>query len=124
MAAAVADYTPKFKSQRSKLKKKEEDIELELEPTLDILEDIGRSKHHAKLVGFALETENLIKNAKEKMKKKHLDMIVANGPEAMGADESEARIILKSGKIENLKKQNKNQTADQILDRLSGLLSR
>lgn len=123
MAAAVADYAPENKS-KLKIKKSKHETDLKLKATPDILEEIGKAKHHAKLVGFALETDDMIKNAKEKMKKKHLDMIVANGPEAMDADESEVKIILKSGNVESLKKQNKTQTADRILDKLSGILSR
>jgi len=121
MAAAVADYTPENRS-KLKIKKSENETALKLKATPDILEEIGRSKHHAKLIGFALETENLIKNAKEKMRKKNLDMIVANGPEAMEADESEAKIVLKNGKVEHLKKQSKSQTADHILDNLAVLI--
>lgn len=76
MTAAVSDFTPiKYMSKKIKRKKK---IKLHLKPTEDILELIGKRKGYRILVGFCLESANIIKNALEKMKKKNLDIIVAN----------------------------------------------
>ena len=78
MSAAVADYTPKEKA-NSKLKKKTESLSLELKPTEDILKTIAAKKKKNQLVvGFALETDNELQNAKQKLHTKNLDFIVLN----------------------------------------------
>jgi phosphopantothenoylcysteine decarboxylase/phosphopantothenate--cysteine ligase len=76
-AAAVADYKPHHMAEQ-KIKKNDEKLTLELDKTPDILKRLGQEKKHQFLVGFAAETQNLVKNAAEKVKKKNLDMIVAN----------------------------------------------
>jgi phosphopantothenoylcysteine decarboxylase/phosphopantothenate--cysteine ligase len=96
MAAAVADYTP-AKPSKAKLKKKgSTKLTLQLKPTADILKWAGRHKrkgHAAQfVVGFALEDRNLRANAERKMRDKHLDMIVANAPGAIGASTSTVHI--------------------------------
>jgi phosphopantothenoylcysteine decarboxylase/phosphopantothenate--cysteine ligase len=90
MAAAVADYTPAHPS-KTKLKKRAARLTLELKPTPDILRWAGPQRRvgcaHRKpklLVGFALEDKNLRGNAERKMREKHLDMIIANAPGAIG----------------------------------------
>jgi len=83
-AAAVADYRPKFVSQQ-KLKKKKSDFSIQLEKTRDILLAMGEQKKNQYLVGFALETENELENAKAKLKKKNLDAIVLNSLNDDGA---------------------------------------
>lgn len=77
MNAAVADYTPKVVAQE-KIKKNDEEITLTLVKNIDILKTMGEKKQHQFLVGFALETQNEEENAKEKLKRKNLDMIVLN----------------------------------------------
>ena len=77
MTAAVADYRP-IKSSDSKIKKQIKSMTLELEPTQDILASLGKIKEHQFLVGFALETDNEIKNAKKKLKSKNADLIILN----------------------------------------------
>ncbi len=83
-AAAVADYKPKT-SAKQKIKKSEEVFSLELEKTKDILATLGQLKTKQYLVGFALETENEIENAKLKIQKKNLDLIVLNSLQDAGA---------------------------------------
>lgn len=83
-AAAVADYRPKHVASE-KIKKQEGDLILELERNPDILLSLGESKTHQFLVGFALETENELENAKGKLKRKNLDGIVLNSLKDDGA---------------------------------------
>ncbi|GAA4028140.1 bifunctional phosphopantothenoylcysteine decarboxylase/phosphopantothenate--cysteine ligase CoaBC [Flavobacterium cheonhonense] len=83
-AAAVADYKPKFAADQ-KIKKSENTLTLELEKTKDILASLGQSKENQFLIGFALETENEIENAKLKIQKKNLDLIVLNSLQDKGA---------------------------------------
>jgi len=77
MAAAPADFTP-AKPARRKIKKSGADLTLALEPTVDILAKLGARKKHQVLVGFALETENGLVNARKKLRAKNLDLIVLN----------------------------------------------
>jgi phosphopantothenoylcysteine decarboxylase/phosphopantothenate--cysteine ligase len=94
MAAAVADYTP-ARPARTKLKKQAAQLTLQLKRTPDILKWAGRQGRRSTspqrpklLVGFALEDQDLRANAERKMREKHLDMIIANSPGAIGADTS------------------------------------
>ncbi len=93
MAAAVADYTP---AQPSKTKIKKDggtSPTLRLKPTADILKWAGRHKRAGQfVVGFALEDRNLRANAEKKLRDKHLDMIVANAPDAINAEASTVHI--------------------------------
>ncbi len=84
LSAAVADYTPKIKNSE-KIKKKTSEINLELVSTKDILASLGALKEQQLLIGFALETENEIENAKLKLKKKNADGIVLNSLNDKGA---------------------------------------
>ncbi len=83
-AAAVADYRPKHVAQE-KMKKKDGDLQIELERNPDILLSLGENKKHQYLVGFALETENELDNAKGKLERKNLDAIVLNSLKDDGA---------------------------------------
>ncbi len=83
-AAAVADYKPKTIATQ-KIKKTENALIIELEKTKDILATLGKQKEKQYLVGFALETNNALENAKAKLKKKNLDLIVLNSLEDQGA---------------------------------------
>lgn len=124
-AAAVGDYRPK-KVAGQKLKKGHGDMILELERNPDILEYLGQNKGKRVLVGFAAETENLIENAMAKIKKKNLDLIVANDLTIEGAgfgtDTNIVKIISSSGEIKALKKMPKRQVADAILDTIQALI--
>lgn len=84
-AAAVADYRPKHVSEQKIKKKADGPMELELERTQDILLSLGQNKKNQYLVGFALETQNEVENAKTKLKKKNLDAIVLNSLNDKGA---------------------------------------
>ena len=84
-AAAVADYKPK-KYSDNKIKKKEGEINIELEKTEDILKYLGENKKEGQiLIGFSMETTNVEENSKQKLIKKNLDMIVANNLKEKGA---------------------------------------
>ncbi|WP_233884966.1 bifunctional phosphopantothenoylcysteine decarboxylase/phosphopantothenate--cysteine ligase CoaBC [Tenacibaculum piscium] len=84
LAAAVADYRPKNIATQ-KIKKKDAALVIELEPTKDILKSLGQEKTTQLLVGFALETNNEIENAKSKIVKKNLDLIILNSLQDKGA---------------------------------------
>lgn len=84
LAAAVADYKAKNVSNQ-KIKKKDATLSIELEPTKDILASLGAIKENQFLVGFALETDNEIENAKSKLQRKNLDLIVLNSLQDKGA---------------------------------------
>lgn len=84
LSAAVSDYRPKTTA-AEKIKKKNSSLEISLEPTKDILASFGAIKKHQFLVGFALETENELENAKKKLSRKNLDAIVLNSLRDEGA---------------------------------------
>ncbi len=120
MAAAVADYRPK-KVSRSKIKRERaSSLTLELERTPDILTEV---KGKFLRVGFAAESENLVANAKGKLDKKRLDLIVANDITAegsgIGADTNQVVIIDRKGKVEKLPLLPKREVADRILDKVT-----
>jgi len=124
MAAAVADYQPSSPSDR-KLKKTTLSTNLELEPTHDFLIDLGEGKlPHQTIVGFAAETENLEKNAKQKLQKKNLDLIVANDVSApdtgFAYDTNEVLLLSERGKRE-IPLSDKRVIADSILDEILDL---
>lgn len=77
MSSAVCDFKPK-EINKEKIKKENFSYSLQLEKTIDILKEMGKRKKHQKLIGFALETENVFENAKKKLIEKNLDMIVVN----------------------------------------------
>ena len=118
MSAAVADYTPKFVA-KEKIKKSEEEFTIELVKNPDILKTMGEKKSHQFLVGFALETQNEEENAKGKLEKKNLDMIVLNSLRDEGAgfqkDTNKIKILTSTEQKEfNLK--SKDEVAKDILD--------
>lgn len=84
-AAAVADYTPKEKSDQ-KIKKSDDDMTIPLKRTKDILNHLGKNRKHGQfLCGFSMETENMLENSRAKLKKKNIDMIAANNLKTDGA---------------------------------------
>ena len=120
-AAAVADYRPKTVSSE-KMKKKDGELTLELERTDDILAYLGQNKRTGQfLCGFAMETEDLIENARQKLNKKHVDMIVANSLRVEGAgfggDTNVVTMITEDEEI-SLGKMSKEETASQIIDKI------
>jgi phosphopantothenoylcysteine decarboxylase/phosphopantothenate--cysteine ligase len=124
MSAAVADYAPKERV-KGKIKKVSGILIIETTKTVDILEYLGKNKTGYKLVGFALETENEIEYAKDKIKRKNLDMIVVNNPRNEGAgfstDTNIITIIDKNFNVTPYDKMTKFEAADKILDNLSKL---
>jgi phosphopantothenoylcysteine decarboxylase/phosphopantothenate--cysteine ligase len=124
-AAAVSDYRPKVISQK-KIKKGESETTLTLERTKDILEELGKKKGNRILIGFAAETEDLIANAKKKLKEKNLDFIVVNDvtqPGAgFGSDTNQVKIIYPSGQVKDLPLMTKEEVSELILDEVVRLL--
>ncbi|KIA84040.1 bifunctional phosphopantothenoylcysteine decarboxylase/phosphopantothenate--cysteine ligase CoaBC [Flavobacterium sp. AED] len=120
-AAAVADYKPKNVASQ-KIKKNADDFTIELEKTKDILASLGQSKKNQFLIGFALETENEIENAKLKIQKKNLDLIVLNSLQDKGAGFGKATnkvtFIDKSFSIEAMELKSKEAVADDILNKV------
>lgn len=127
MAAAVSDFKPE-KTELTKVKKDQAELVLKLKKTPDILKEAGKKKGKKVLVGFSLETEDEIKNAKAKLKEKNLDLIVVNNPTRPGAgfevDTNIATIVDKKGKIQRLPLMSKKELASKILDRVSALLKK
>lgn len=121
-AAAVADYRPAVRSE-SKIKKGEDAFSLSLVRNPDIIAEIGPVKGERLLIGFAMESENLIENARVKLMKKNMDYIVANSIIGEGAgfqsDTNIATIISRDGEIEELPQMDKLQVADKILDKIN-----
>ena len=119
MAAAVADYTPAHTSSE-KLKKKDSDMQVELKRTRDILKEIGSIKRSDQYVcGFAMETQNLIDNAKAKLAAKNADMIVANSLRTEGAGFGTATnvaTLIKPDQINQLPIMSKDELAEIILN--------
>ena len=113
--AAVADYKPKVCA-KEKIKKKEGDLIIELDRNPDILFNMGQRKTHQFLVGFAAETENIIENAFGKLKKKNLDMIVANDAHVMRSKNNAVTIIRKDEKQIQIDEKSKKELAYDILN--------
>jgi len=124
MAAAVADYQP-TSAASSKIKRKTSKLALELMSTPDILAEVRGDFIR---VGFAAETENLVPNATDKLKRKQLDLIVANNVtlpgSGFGADSNKVVLIDRQGQVEALPLLPKQEVAHLILDHLSALLAK
>jgi phosphopantothenoylcysteine decarboxylase/phosphopantothenate--cysteine ligase len=124
MAAAVADYRP-TKEAKDKIKKIDTGLTLKLECTPDIISSV---KGNFIKVGFAAESSNLVENAKQKLKQKGLDFIVANDITAsdsgFGTDTNRVTIIDRKGEIDSLPLLAKREAADKVLDRVAKLLSK
>ena len=120
--AAVSDYTSEFISE-NKIKKSQKRMSISLVKTVDILSEMSLSKSDKQfVVGFALETENEIENAKEKLKRKDLDMIVLNSLNNEGSgfqsDTNKITIIEKGNKIIDFDLKNKSEVAKDIVARI------
>lgn len=126
-AAAVSDYRPK-ESAKQKIKKSEEETTVCLSKTEDILLKLGKSRDDRILVGFAAETENLEENAREKLIKKNLDMIVGNlldgETSGFGTDTNMVVFFYKSGEREQMPLMDKDMVAHVLLDRIIEINSR
>ena len=124
MAAAVADFRPKAPAE-GKLKKEAGVPELHLEPTPDILRELGERKGDRILVGFAAETDDLEAAGRRKLESKHLDLIVVNevGREGtgFGADTNDAMLLSAAGTDEPLRTWTKVELATAVCDRIAAL---
>jgi len=120
-SAAVSDYRPE-EVKANKIKKAGDTLTLNLVKNPDIIAEVGARKGNRVLIGFAMETEDLVQHAKEKLEKKNLDMIVANDLMTEGAgfgvDTNVVTLLHRDGKIENIEKLPKEELADIILDRM------
>ena len=121
MCSAVADYTPTLYSEQ-KVKKSDGDMSIALSRTKDILKNLGENKREGQIVvGFSMETENLIENSQVKLQKKNVDMICANSistdKTGFGVDTNKVTLIFKNH-VEELPLCSKEETADMILDQI------
>jgi len=117
MAAAVSDFRPRSAAEQ-KIKKGGAPSTLELEATEDILSEMGRRREGQFLVGFALETENLVENAKGKLTDKGLDLIAANDTDGLDGPSNRITLIGRDGVVKELPLLSKEATAGALLDRV------
>ena len=128
-AAAVADFRSKaLRYHKIKKKPGEEEVVLELDRNPDILQELGRVIEDRILVGFAAETENLIQNAQNKLKRKNLDLVVANDVTkqgiGFGSDDNEVTIISAHGRAKHVPKLSKEEVAHVILDAVKRVIKK
>lgn len=123
MAAAVADYRVKNKSDQKIKKNNDDEITLTLVKNPDILKEICIKKTHQKVIGFCAESENLINNAKEKIQKKGCDYLVANDISrkdiGFSSDYNEVTILKKNGQMKKIERASKKDIAKQILKEIN-----
>lgn len=127
MTAAVADYKPK-QAGLLKIKKSEESLNLELIKTKDILAELGKRKSKQVLVGFALETNDAIDYAKQKLTNKNLDIVVANTTSkenpAFGADFNAVTVLDKHNNLVNFEFKSKTEIAKDIVGYITAYLKK
>lgn len=125
-AAAVADYRSAAPA-KNKIKKNDDVLNLKLEKNPDILYGLGQRKTHQVLIGFAAETTNVIEYGTDKLKKKHLDMLVANDVSAKGAGfqgtTNIGTLLYADGRVEKLEKMSKFALAEIIVDRAAKIIA-
>ena len=125
MSAAVADYAPRTVAD-TKIKKKDDEWSLELTKTKDIAASLGAQKNGRLLVGFALETDNGLVNAEEKMRRKHFDLIVLNSPgegSGFGSDTNKVTILHSDGTKIDYNLKHKDEVAVDIVNQMESRLS-
>jgi phosphopantothenoylcysteine decarboxylase/phosphopantothenate--cysteine ligase len=127
MAAAVSDF--RFaESTPHKIKKETLREKIEIVPTQDILQKLGRKKEGRILVGFSAETENVVENAQKKMRKKNLDLIVANNVLdegiGFGSDFNRVSLISPGGKIVHSERKSKLEISQMILDKVEDIVGK
>ncbi|MGE0771658.1 MAG: bifunctional phosphopantothenoylcysteine decarboxylase/phosphopantothenate--cysteine ligase CoaBC [Cyclobacteriaceae bacterium] len=120
LSAAVADYKPSTVATQ-KIKKKDTALSIELSKTTDIAAELGRTKHNGQIVvGFALETENEVENARKKIAEKNFDLIVLNSLNESGAgfghDTNKVQLISRSGEIQQFSLKSKKEVAKDIVN--------
>lgn len=117
MCAAVADYKPARVS-KSKIKKRSEDMSLELIPTRDILGSLPQDRPYS-VVGFAAETENLQANAQKKLREKNCDVVIANDVSApdsgIESDQNEVEIFVREGETKKISRASKKIVARELI---------
>ncbi|AMY04997.1 bifunctional phosphopantothenoylcysteine decarboxylase/phosphopantothenate--cysteine ligase CoaBC [Staphylococcus condimenti] len=120
-SAAVSDYKPSEKLEH-KMKKQDGDLSITFTRTQDILKYLGEHKTHQKLIGFAAETQDVEKYAKDKLERKNADVIIANnvGDTSIGfnSDDNEVTLFFKDDEAVSIEKGKKQQLAERILDEL------
>ena len=121
-AAAVADYKPDFVAE-NKIKKSDSNLSISLVKTVDVLAEMGNKKNDKQfIVGFALETDNEVENAKDKLKRKNLDMIVLNSLNNNGAgflhNTNKITIIDKANNISDFELKDKSEVAKDVIDKI------
>jgi phosphopantothenoylcysteine decarboxylase/phosphopantothenate--cysteine ligase len=126
LSAAVADFTPKQKAD-IKIKKETGLDSIELEPTKDILAQLGKmKKDHQLLIGFALETHDELQNAKSKLQRKNLDLIVMNSLNDQGAGfgvkTNKVTLIDKDENVESLPLMSKAEVAENLVNKIKRLI--
>jgi len=125
-AAAVSDFKPSQYSGQ-KVKKNDAGLTLELTPTADILMELGLRKKNQVLVGFAAETENVVQNARDKLTRKNLDLIVVNDlaeeDAGFASPTNRVKLIDHSGAVEELPLMKKEELAHRLLDRIAPLIN-
>mgnify|MGYP003308918254 CR=1 FL=1 len=125
MAAAVADYRP-INTSDEKMKKKDDDLTINLERTDDILKKLGEIRTHQFLCGFSMETENLIENSRNKLYKKNIDMIVANNLKTAGAGfgtDTNIVTIITHDELKELEIMSKDDVSEKIVNEILKKLS-
>jgi phosphopantothenoylcysteine decarboxylase/phosphopantothenate--cysteine ligase len=120
-SAAVADYTPVNTSEQ-KIKKTDNDMQIDLKRTTDILAFLGKNKIEKQFIcGFSMETENMIENSKAKLKKKNIDMIIANNLKTAGAGfgtDTNIVTIITNSESKELPIMSKDEVAKNIMDEI------
>jgi phosphopantothenoylcysteine decarboxylase/phosphopantothenate--cysteine ligase len=126
-AAAVADYRPETKADQKIKKKADEEMTIRLVPNPDIAKTLGKSKTSKQvMVGFALETEHLLENAKSKLESKNLDLIVLNDAKQEGAGfgtDTNIVTLIEHNKLEELPLMSKDEVAKAILSKALDLFT-
>jgi phosphopantothenoylcysteine decarboxylase/phosphopantothenate--cysteine ligase len=124
MSAAVSDYRPRTVAPE-KMKKSAPTFQMEFERTVDILAALGEQKTRALHIGFAVETENELENAKDKLHRKKLDLIVLNNPRHAGAgfgvETNRVMLVDRNGQVQELELMSKLAVAFKIFERALGL---
>ena len=125
MAAAVSDYKP-IEFSEKKIKKDNNELNIKFEKTTDILYELGQNKKNQILVGFALENNDELSNAKNKLEKKNLDLIVLNSLNDDGAgfgyDTNKITVVDCSGKVTPYKLKKKDEVAEDVFKHIIELM--
>jgi len=126
-AAAIADYTP-VKLNEQKFKKRPGPMQLNLKRTTDVLKSLAKVRQNQTMVGFSVETIQVIENSLKKLEQKNLDMIVVNNPTEQGSgflvDTNRVSVLLKNKQMYNLPLQSKQQLSYKLLDFIAELMTK